>query len=162
MFGREPKTKLPELQSEQHDDNELRQTDYAAKRKMKSYADKRNQAKQRNITAGDVVLVKQPKENKFSTPYGHTPLIVRSTKGTMVIAEKPNGSIITRNAAMFRRIQPKTPPADQDEDFNADKDTSNKFEGIIDITTDEDIADDDTEDNIISSEDNIDVIEKWR
>ena len=41
---------------------------------------------------GDIVLVRQPKLNKLSTPYDPTPLIVKERKGTMITAERGDGS----------------------------------------------------------------------
>lgn len=50
-----------------------------------------------------VVLVKQPKRDKLSTPINPNPFVVKEKKGTMVTAH--NGSkTITRNSSMFKVI----------------------------------------------------------
>lgn len=47
----------------------LAQRDAIQKQKMKIYADRREDAQERNITPGEIVLMKQPKQNKLCTPY---------------------------------------------------------------------------------------------
>ena len=72
FFGRDPRTKLPELQTRRSthaDDATVRTRDAHAKARMKRYADDRAHATQRNIEKGEVVLVQQKKVNKLSTPY---------------------------------------------------------------------------------------------
>ncbi|KAK7094703.1 hypothetical protein V1264_006216 [Littorina saxatilis] len=113
MFGREPRTKLPEVQSNslQHPaDAEVRLRDTFAKQKMKCAADKRHHAKDYNIEPGDSVLVKQMKQNKLSTNFNPTPLLVTDTKGSMITAQKPDGSTVTRNSSLFRRLPPSVTP----------------------------------------------------
>jgi hypothetical protein len=125
MFGREPKTKMPQLvETSSHPvDEELRQRDSDAKRRMKIAADRRHHAKHSGITAGDKVLVRQTKKDKFSTPYWPKPLVVTASKGTMITAARADGSSVTRNAAMFRKLPDSTQPAQQeDDDFAMDED----------------------------------------
>ena len=68
FFGRDPRTKLPELQTRRStpaDDATVRTRDAHAKARMKRYADDRAHATQRNIEKGEVVLVQQKKVNKL-------------------------------------------------------------------------------------------------
>ena len=122
-------------------DEELRQRDGDAKRRMKIAADRRHRAKPSGITAGDKILVRQAKQDKFSTPYWPKPLVVTASKGSMVTAAKADGSTVTRNAAMFRRLPDTTQPATQeDEDFAMDEDILSDDDNAAAATADEDIA----------------------
>ena len=60
--------------------------EYNARKKeqMKCCADNIRGAKESSIKPGDTVLLKQPKENKFSTPYNPEPFIVEKRKRTMI------------------------------------------------------------------------------
>ena len=71
---------------------------------MKLYADERNHARKSKVTIGDSVLVKQPKENKLSTPFDPKPYQVTNKKGTMVTAEREDKSI-TWNSSFFKPIR---------------------------------------------------------
>ena len=70
MFNREPRTKLPEI-SQQSDLYEQVNQYYDMKKKsiVKSYGDKRNNAKHFYLNEGDHVYVKQRKVGKWSTAY---------------------------------------------------------------------------------------------
>ena len=73
------------------------------KQKMKIYADLKAHAQEREIKPGEVVLMRQPKQNKLSTPYNPKPFVVEEKKGTMVTAS--DGShIVTRNSSQFKVI----------------------------------------------------------
>ncbi|KAI0214224.1 hypothetical protein LSAT2_000679, partial [Lamellibrachia satsuma] len=79
MFGRDPRTKLPEAVPELHpDDQVVRENDRAAKGNIKSYADTKARAKPSLIAIGDVVLMRQRKTGKLSTPFHPRPLVVTS------------------------------------------------------------------------------------
>ena len=123
LFDRDPRTKIPEAASFTHpDDCAVRKRNTEAKNIMKCYADKRQCAKANPVTTGDTVLVRQPKLNKMSTPYDPTPLIAKERKGTMITAERGNGSKVTRNVSMFhsipqRLIQDSRPQDDSSDDI---------------------------------------------
>jgi len=55
--------------------------------------------------ADDLVLVRQRKQNKFSTPYNPSPFRVVRKKGFMITAQL-NGKYITRNAYHFKVLHP--------------------------------------------------------
>ena len=102
MFGRDPRTKLPQLTEHVHpDDREVRARDKAG---MKAYADGKSKASSSKIGTGNVVLVRQRKSGKLSTPYDPRPLIVTERKGSMVTARRQDGSTVTRNASMFNTL----------------------------------------------------------
>ena len=68
---------------------------------MKIYADLKAHAREREIKPGEVVLMRQPKKNKLSTPYHPKPFVVEEKKGSMVTAS--NGSqTVTRNSSQFK------------------------------------------------------------
>ena len=81
----------------------MRQRDANQKSKMKEYADQRRRATPSDINPGDIVLVKQPKHNKTTTPYDSSPYVVTGRKGTLVTAKR-NEKEITRNSSHFKRI----------------------------------------------------------
>ena len=108
LFARDPRTKIPEVEAAatHPDDAEARKRDVAAKQNMKNYADRHTQAKPSAIGTGDIVLVRQPKRNKLSTPYNPVPLVVTERKGTMVTAERNDGTRVSRNVSMFHSVPP--------------------------------------------------------
>jgi hypothetical protein len=125
LFNRDPKTKFPEvpISSPPHPaDAALRSRDTTAKLKMKQASDRRHHAKSVPISPGDSVLVKQVKHNKLSTNFHPVPLTVMRTKGSMVTARFPEGSTVTRNSSLFRRLPSPvvTPPVTTIPDIDDD------------------------------------------
>ena len=78
--------KIPQFSLSGEEDHEVRQKDALAKQKMKIYADKRANAKPSPIQEGDMVLLRQEKKNKLSTPFEGIPYTVSQKKGSMVLA----------------------------------------------------------------------------
>eukprot|EP00794_Sanderia_malayensis_P017917 gene17917-19694_t len=70
---------------------------------MKQNADGNNLAKESMISVGDLVIVKQRKQNKFSTKFNPNPYTVIAKKGTMITAENQNHQI-TRNISHCKKI----------------------------------------------------------
>ncbi len=110
LNGRKLKITLPEVsptQARQHTLQEIRKTmaerDAEQKSKIKAYADSKLGTKPSNIKPKDTVLVRQPKENKLTTPFNPEPLVVEEKKGSMVTASNGFKSI-TRNSSMFKII----------------------------------------------------------
>ena len=108
LNNRKLKTTIPELPLTQCNQQQSMPQDSSArnamqKQKMKIYADLKAHAQEREIKPGEVVLMRQPKQNKLSTPYNPKPFVVEEKKGTMVTAS--NGSqIVTRNSSQFKVI----------------------------------------------------------
>ena len=73
LNGRKLKSTLPRVQYDEASP-EIRQADATRKEKMKEYADKCSNAKSTDLSVGDKVLIKQPKQNKMSTPFKPEPL----------------------------------------------------------------------------------------
>ena len=103
---RDPRTKMPEADFSLI----LTMALAASKRKdeakniMKGNADKRQYAKANSINIGDSLYVRQHKQNKLATPYYPTPLVIIERKGTVVTAERRDGSKVTINVSMFNSI----------------------------------------------------------
>ena len=91
--------------------------DKKRKRKMKTYADKRRNAKPSKLYVGNRVLVKQDKENKLTTPFDPRPYEVTNKKGNMVTAQREDKRI-TRNSSKFKSVlnPPDLPGTDETED----------------------------------------------
>ena len=70
---------------------------------MKENADIKRRASPSNLKIGDIVLVRQRKDNKFSTRFDPRPFEVVRKKGTMVTAYR-DGKYITRNISQFKVI----------------------------------------------------------
>ena len=108
MFGRPIRIKLPDTGL--YDDcskldSTIRTNDQQRKADMKEYADVKRKTSNVDIKVDDVVLVKQPRLSKESTPYSSVPLKVIDRKFDMVSAEA-NGRIVTRNVACFKKVLP--------------------------------------------------------
>lgn len=113
LFGRHPRTKLPEstsMQEKHVDDHLVRSKDLEMKQKMKAYADAKRHATNTPMEKGDVVMMKQSKTNKTTTVRDPQPVIVSKTKGTMITAQFPNGKEVTRNKSFFKPT-PNVPPS---------------------------------------------------
>ena len=82
--------------------------DYASKQKIKSYVDKRYNAKDSHIVPEDYVLVKQHKRNKLSSKFDPTPYHITERRGTMLTASRPEHSI-TRNIQHFKFLSTTEP-----------------------------------------------------
>lgn len=102
------RTIIPEMFNESVPDNfdlQLRMSDERNKNKMKENADQARGVSNHQIQEGDVVIVKTPKVNKFSTPFDPNPFTVTEVKGTAITAQRDERKI-TRNASFFKGIKP--------------------------------------------------------
>ena len=70
---------------------------------MKEYAEKYNHAKNTDLNVGDKVLIKQPKQNKMSTPFKPEPFEITDKKGSMVTAQNAEQAV-TRNVSFFKKL----------------------------------------------------------
>ena len=82
------------IQEEEKDD--IKERDTAIKAKQKEKLDEKRRTKEHTIKKGDLVLVKQEKTNKLSTPYGPTPHIVERVKGLSQQRGAMRGPLATR------------------------------------------------------------------
>ena len=106
LFKRKLRTRLPETSAsdlQDHQDLKIRLKDKEGKTKMKAAADDSRNSSYPDIKLGDNVLVKQPKENKLTTPFSPEPMTVTARQGSMVTASNARRSI-TRNSSHFKKI----------------------------------------------------------
>ena len=128
MFDRDPKTKISDpagpkhytVFPEQHSDNtQLQHQDAVAKIKMKEYKDTRNHATLSDIKTGDFVPPKQQKQNKLSTLFNPTPMVVTDTEGSMATGQSTThpSKTATRNSSHYHRL--KYPPSTSIQDMQS-------------------------------------------
>ena len=103
------KTTLPESDhpSIMYDDlpSKMKRRDAEQKSKMKLYADNKSRAREGSLNPGMVVLMRQPQQNKLSTPFDPNPFVVKEKKGTMVTVSN-DYKTVTRNSSHFKVISP--------------------------------------------------------
>ena len=69
---------------------------------MKAAADNNKNVKVSNFKIGDTVFVKQPKQNKLTSPFNPVPHMIVTKKGTMIAAKSSIGiRWITRYSSFF-------------------------------------------------------------
>ena len=67
------------------------------KQKREDYADTRRGTKESDLQSGDIVLLKQKKENKLSTEFQSIPYEVTGKHGNEVSITSPDGVSYRRN-----------------------------------------------------------------
>lgn len=105
MFGREMRTKLPELQRETVEvtREEVRDRDWLNNLKGKAYADARRDATPKSIQIGDTMLLKAEKSNKLSTNFHPSPFKVVQKTGTEVTVGNEAGEEFRRNTTFVKK-----------------------------------------------------------
>ena len=98
MFGRELKTKLPELVKEkQLIDEDIRDRDYENKTRGKLYADKKRNATEKDLTVGqEVLLQRHEKKDKLETKFETEPYTITDKKGHEVTIQSKDGAVYRR------------------------------------------------------------------
>ena len=71
----------------------------------------RMRATKSDIIVGDEVLLKQRKENKFTTLYNNTRYKVIRRRGSAVVIKGPSGEELMRNVSQFKKL--KVPKVDK-------------------------------------------------
>ena len=91
---------------------------------MKHCADKYSHCKPHKLSVGDLVLPRQPKVNKSSTPFQAEPFRITEVKGSKVTATSKDQTL-TRNASHFKLLPsdievpfPSTPKEKEEGDKN--------------------------------------------
>lgn len=102
LFGRNLRTRLPELPSKQMNDGDMRHRDSIAKEKLKVYADSKQYVKSSPIQIGDPVLVRDSSIVKGKTPFEPVPLKVVKKNGSMLTAKRGE-QLVTRNSSFFKK-----------------------------------------------------------
>lgn len=115
MFKRSFRTRLPECNDVEFGDNtdrynklqEAKMADQRAKAKVKHYGDKNNHAKHRQWEVGSKVLVKQQRENKFTTFYEAEPYTIIGIHGSSIRARRDSdGRMVFRNSSHYKLWKP--------------------------------------------------------
>ena len=159
MFpGRSYRTCLPETK-QLYDDEDVRQKDSKAKKKMKENADSSKNVKTSNFSINDIVLVKQKKLNKLTPPYNPTPLIIVAIKGSMVTAKSTEGNRwVTRNSSFFKKVDIKKSKPQHNEYLYDSEESNAENDGIEDNEVgpneieDNEVRPNEIEDNEIQNE----------
>ncbi len=85
---------------------------------MQEYADKCKHAKNTDLNVGDKVLIKQPKQNKMSTPFKPEPFEITDKERSIITAQNVEHNVI-RNASFFKKLPFNIPvhpvPSDEEE-----------------------------------------------
>ena len=99
MFGREFRSKLPELKRETVGvpGKEVRERDWSSKLKGKAYADLKRGAMPKSLLVGNTVLLKAEKTNKLSTNFNPDPFKVVHKTGSEVTLRNKAGIELKRN-----------------------------------------------------------------
>ena len=112
MFGRELKTKLPELRPNKSVlDEGMRDRDWNRKLAGKMYADKRQHAVDNPIAPGDKVLIKNSKSTGKLTPNFETePYTVQTKEGQELTLKSAEGVVHRRNSSFVKPYKPPEEP----------------------------------------------------
>ena len=69
-----------------------------------------------DLDVGDKVLIKQPKQNKMSTPFKPEPFEITDKKGSIITAQNAEHTV-TRNASFFKKLPSNIPVHPEEEQF---------------------------------------------
>ena len=97
MFGRELRTKLPELRNDKRiQDESVRDGDWNHKLTGKRYADNRRCGKPTTVLPGDRVLLKNSRTTgKLATNFEQTPYVVERREGNELTVRSSEGVAYT-------------------------------------------------------------------
>ena len=111
MFGRELKSKLPELRRETSVlDEGTRERDWSHKLTQKTYADCRRRASDSPVLPGDQVLLKNTRSSgKLAPNYETEPYTVLTKEGHELLLQSNEGVMYRRDSSF---LKPFTPPAE--------------------------------------------------
>ncbi|PFX28129.1 Uncharacterized protein K02A2.6 [Stylophora pistillata] len=105
IFGRETRSKLPELKRETVGvpGEEVRERDWSSKLKDKAYADLKGGATPKSIRVGDTVLVKAEKTNVLTTNFNPDPFkVVHKTRSEVTLRNEA-GIELKRNTVFVKK-----------------------------------------------------------
>lgn len=110
LFGRTLRTKLPGLRQAAKLDEEVRDRDQERKIKMKEYSDRTRKAEESNLMAGDKVLLKQPRANKWTTQFESQPYELIDKCSNSVMIRSPEGARYKRNTTHVKLYHEREKP----------------------------------------------------
>ena len=109
MFGREMRSKLPDLRREAPITNEeVRDRDWSRKLSQKDHVDAKGSAVASEVEIGDKVLLRNSKTNKLSPNNDPNPCEVVDRKGGEVTVRSTAGAEIKRNVSFVKKYQEKS------------------------------------------------------
>ena len=136
LYSRQIRTKLPKLQELNYsNDQEMRDRDHELKEKGKMYSGKRRNARKSDIKAGDKVLMKQSKENKFSTQFRPDPFKAVDKTGNSVLVESDKGVRYRRNVTHLKKFHERKPV--NGEENRLDSNSREHREASVDLRSSE-------------------------
>ena len=123
-MNRELRTKMPSIQQTLNNpiSTDVKKTDADSKQKSKSLADKKRRATPHQFKKGEMVLLRQPHVNKFSTTFHHDPLEIISINGSQIIMRSKTGQIYRRHSSHIRKFYPLNPSTSSTGDCDDDED----------------------------------------
>ena len=130
MFGREMRSKLPELRRKTVDVSReaTRDTDWSNKLKGKDYADEQRRAVPKSLRVSDAVLLKAGKTNKLSSNLCPSPFKVVQKTGSKLTLRNDNGVELKGNSALVKKYN-------EQESTSVDAGPSNAHQGEIQEST---------------------------
>ena len=103
MFGREMRTKLPQLDYSADNLEVARDRDREYKLKYKDYADRR--AVERDIKEGDSVVMKNERHGKLEPNFSPERYTVLSKTGSDLVCESQSGTTVRRNIQCAKKLE---------------------------------------------------------
>ena len=105
LMGRQMRTKLPSLDVQLEEDihERARESDSLAKTRAKEYADSRRRAQEPDVSVGDLVYLRQRRDNKLDAYFGKEPFKVISKEGTDLVCRGSDGATYRRNVTYAKR-----------------------------------------------------------
>ncbi|KAK3752963.1 hypothetical protein QZH41_005120, partial [Actinostola sp. cb2023] len=106
LFGREIRTKVPQLPSKETPEalRAALQFDKERKQHMKEYADKKRGLTPSTIQEGDQVLLKLERDNKLTPAFDPDPYTVIERKGASVVLQREEGYTLMRNVSAVKKV----------------------------------------------------------
>ena len=108
MFGRDIRTKLPQLHTSEQSpvlDSAIARDKKKTSKRCSSTVIRRIRRKPSAVKEGDMVLLKQPKTNKLSTSFDPNPYQVVKRHGSSVLIQRGNDPAIMRNVPLTRKVE---------------------------------------------------------
>ena len=105
LLHRDIKTTIPSISeiTNSPQSDEVRSRDDKAKQRMKSYYDRKHNAREHKFSVGQQVLVKVQQTDKQRPFYKPQPYEITAIKGSMITASTANGDhTMTRNSSFFK------------------------------------------------------------
>lgn len=116
MFGRKIRSKLPQVESVNLNDGEVRDRDAVSKEKGRVYADSKRRAKESDISIGDRVVSKRMKKNnKLEADFSAEEFeVIKKVGGDVTVKSLETGKEYRRNVAHLKRIENNTGPHERE------------------------------------------------